>query len=217
MKIRALTITPSLVLLLFACGCASIDRAPKCEGYSDWQTSPYILPYRVGTSCFVVQGNCSPRHGDWTSHRGPGRYSYDFLMPIGTPVIAVRDGQVSLLEEGFTDDDHGLDEGNYVVIMHDDETVAVYGHLTHDGVLVDINNRVKQGDTIALSGASGASEKPHLHLHVAHRSDPDSTLPITYRNTRPNPRGLQRGEVYQALKYGVVEEVREAGLSKVTK
>jgi murein DD-endopeptidase MepM/ murein hydrolase activator NlpD len=111
----------------------------------------------------------------------------------------VRDGKVALLEEGFTDGDHGLEEGNYVVVLHNDETVAVYGHLTHDGVLVEIGSRVKQGDTIALSGASGASEKPHLHLHVAQRSNPDNTLPITFRNTRPNPRGPQRGEVYEAL------------------
>ena len=192
----------SVVILAFlACGCASPDPAFRCEGYSDWRISPYILPYPPGPSCRVVQGNCSPAHGDWTSHRGPGRYSYDFLMPVGASVIAARAGQVSFLEERFTDEDHGPDQANYVGISHGDGTVAVYGHLTHNGVLVNVGDSVEQGDTVALSGNSGPSAAPHLHFHVALDSDVQSTLPVTFRNTSPNPRGLQRGKVYEATLY----------------
>jgi hypothetical protein len=57
------------------------DRQESCGSFPDWQTSPYVLPYPVGSSYYVSQANCST-----SGHRGPYKYSYDFVMPIGTTV-----------------------------------------------------------------------------------------------------------------------------------
>jgi murein DD-endopeptidase MepM/ murein hydrolase activator NlpD len=52
-------------------------------------------------------------------------------------------------------------------IVHEDESVGVYGHLANKGALVKVGERVKEGQVIGLSGNSGASTGPHLHFHVA--------------------------------------------------
>jgi murein DD-endopeptidase MepM/ murein hydrolase activator NlpD len=90
-----------------------------------------------------------------------------------------------------------------VTITHDDRTVAVYGHLKQNGSLVKVGDHVEQGQVFALSGNSGASEEPHLHFHVSPdiKSLDDESLPVTFRNTTPNPRGLERGTEYPALAY----------------
>ena len=70
------------------------------------------------------------------------------------------------VREEFTDNQHGADQGNAVVILHADNTVALYGHMTQNGVLVEPGEQVTQGDVLALSGNSGQSPVPHLHFQV---------------------------------------------------
>jgi hypothetical protein len=44
-------------------GCRGDSTAPAsdeiCEGYGDWSTSAYVLPYSVGSTYRVIQGNCA--------------------------------------------------------------------------------------------------------------------------------------------------------------
>ena len=87
-----------------------------CEGYPDWQSSPYVLPYAVGEEFLVIQGNCAP---PGNGHRGVNRYSYDFDMPIGTPFVAAREGTVVQVEQSHFDGQiapTGFD--NYIVVRH---------------------------------------------------------------------------------------------------
>ena len=80
-----------VLLAVLAAGCGSSPVAPDsietCTGFGEWQASPYVLPYAVGVSYFVDQGNCSP---PGNGHRGVTKFGYDFLMPIGTPIYAAR-------------------------------------------------------------------------------------------------------------------------------
>lgn len=200
---------------LIACGEDDpVDTGPvePCTGYPDWQTSDYVLPYQVGSAFSIVQGNCSPTHGEgWNSHQSPGpwMYAYDFLMPVGTPIVAARGGTVVWANDDQPDDS---DEGNGVVIDHGDGTYAGYGHLAFGGVSVIIGQQVGQGEQIALSGSSGTTT-PHLHFHVSPCTDVDTgscrSLPLTFRNTRSNPTGLILGETYEALPY--VAGLRKSG------
>jgi len=168
-----------------------VSQYPPCGRYPDWESSPYVLPYPVGESYAVWQGNCT-----WGGHHGPYQYSYDFLMPIGTLVTAARDGVVVDIQDGFRD---GEAVENWVAIEHVDGTVASYSHL--HSLLVHIGDHVQAGDSVGLSGNTGQTGGvPHLHFHLSACIQPEDcgTLPVTFRNTDPNPGRLVEGVSYEA-------------------
>ena len=165
-----------------------------CGPWPSQADSPYVLPYSAGEAYTVIQGNCTP--GTHAAGTRDG-YAYDFSMPIGSTVIAARAGVVAELEERFVDGNGVVSESNYLLVQHDDGTAAVYFHLTHSGVLVDLGRSVRQGEAIALSGQTGrAGISPHLHFGVLGRGG--LTIPVTFRNTEAHPNGLQRGITYLA-------------------
>ena len=185
---------------------------PSCDSpsYPDQTSSAYVLPYPVGETHNVRQGNCTLN----THNREyDGDFAYDFEMPIGSSVVASRGGDVLVVQDHFSDSDHDINHGNYVVIGHSDGTYATYGHITQLGALVRAGATVAAGDLIARSGNSGLSRGPHLHFQVdkcrVRVGDIQlscHTIPVVFRNTRPHPRGLQGsptfeiggGEWYQA-------------------
>lgn len=196
-----------LALVVTCCLLAGCDRSspttpaagPSCGGYPPWQSAPWVLPYVVGSARTVSQSNCTP-----FTHQGLLAYAYDFAMPIGTMIHAARGGTVVYLEEHWPDGDGEWYHSNLVRIHHGDGTYALYAHLTTDGVLVEIGDTVNRGDPIALSGNSGYTlDFPHLHFHVAPCSFYENcgTVPVTFRNTTPNPTGLRSGVSYEALPY----------------
>lgn len=168
-----------------------------CGPFPDWQSSPYVLPYRAGASYFVSQSNCT--NG---GHQGQYRYSYDFAMPIGTTVTAARSGVVDDVRTHFRDGQRGESESNWVKVRHADGTIAAYVHLTHNGALVRTGDAVTAGQPIGLSGNTGnTGGRAHLHFHVASCPEPVrcGTLPVTFRNTDANPNGLRGQRFYSAL------------------
>jgi murein DD-endopeptidase MepM/ murein hydrolase activator NlpD len=193
-----------VLILAAACSDSTPPTAETCEGYSDWATSSYVLPFPAGKSFAVIQGNCA---ATGNGHRGANKYSYDFGMPIGSEVSAARAGTVVALEESHLDGQvaaSGFD--NYVVIAHDDGSAALYGHLTHDGALVAVGDKVVQSQPIGRSGNTGnTANMPHLHFSlqacdpVAGGSTACPTKPSTFRNTSANPGGLVSGQSYTAL------------------
>ena len=124
----------------------------------------YRLPYADEQSYAVIQTWGSP-----LSHTGPEHYTIDFGMPVGTPVHAARDGVVVALEQS---NERGCWSGdcvrlaNYVAVRHSDGSIGEYLHLSKDGVLVGVGEKVKRGQQIALSGNTGYSNAPHLHFGV---------------------------------------------------
>lgn len=188
-------------------GCLDVEYPPQ-------EDSPYVLPYSVGESHNVRQGNCNETNTH--NERLNNTFAYDFEMPIGTTLVAARGGKVLLARDRFEDDNNDIARANVVVILHEDGSYARYGHLTKGGVLVDLDEVVSRGQPIALSGNSGLSQAPHLHFDVSRCPEgsrpfsPDCrTVPVSFRNTRPHPHGLQGsptsavggGEWYEALNY----------------
>lgn len=98
------------------------------------------------------------------------KYALDFAAEEGTPVIAARGGVVMQVESDF--DKAGLNRekyggrANFVRIVHDDGTMALYAHLKTEGVIVRVGQRVRAGQRIGLSGNTGFTTGPHLHFAV---------------------------------------------------
>jgi len=90
-------------------------------------------------------------------HRGT-----DFHAPSGTPVVAANDGEVIIAQAMFY-------EGNLVVINHGLQWDTQYMHLSK--IEVKVGDRVKKGQRLGLSGATGRVTGPHLHLGVRWQGD----------------------------------------------
>ena len=184
---------------------ADISCADAAAGtYPAQATSAYVLPYSVGETYRVGQGNCTnSSHNEAINQQ----FAYDIIMPIGTTLVASRSGVVVALEEGFSDGTRVPGEENFIVIEHDDGTTSRYIHLTTLGALVDLQDTVVQGQAIAMSGDSGNSTQPHLHFDVGdgpctpHLDTSCRSLPVNFRNTSPHTNGLVQGQNYTAEQF----------------
>ncbi len=190
---RPAPVTPGApaATLVGGCGPAPHDLVPK-----------YVLPFAVGESHRLTQGNC----GD-ASHDGRFRYAFDFRMPPGTPVIAAREGIVSAVRGHMPDGTGRVGDENYVFIEHADGETSRYIHLRRAGVWVSRGARVARGDTIGLSGNSGRSAFPHLHFDVvgACGGGRCETLPVAFLNSGapiPTELGVYRAGSFPAADDG---------------
>jgi murein DD-endopeptidase MepM/ murein hydrolase activator NlpD len=108
--------------------------------------------------------------GSYSHSDDQNRHAVDFAADIGTEVIAARAGTVMEIESDFEraglDTEQYANRANFVRIVHDDGTMAVYAHLKPEGVLVRVGQRVRKGETIGLSGNTGFTTGPHLHFAV---------------------------------------------------
>ena len=125
----------------------------------------YALPYARGESYLLTQGF----NGGHT-HKEQSAYALDFKMDEGTRIYAMREGVVVALEEKQTE--HGYspafaEKSNHIIIQHDDGTMAMYGHLQPNGVKVKLGQKVYKHAFIGLSGNTGYSSGPHLHVHIS--------------------------------------------------
>lgn len=86
-------------------------------------------------------------------------WGLDIAMPVGTPLIAMADGEV--VHADSTDDS---DAGKHVAVRHANGMVARYLHMSR----VDVRRGqvVARGAVLGLSGNTGRSSGPHLHLEL---------------------------------------------------
>ncbi len=172
------------------------------QDFGDSLQSPYILPWRPGLEFELQQGNCSAvgGHVNW--------FAYDFDLATGDTIIASRAGTVVAVREQSADGTRicGQQQENLVFVEHADHTIMAYMHLTTNGALVEVGDDVAQGEAIGLSGDSGCSAGPHLHvaLFAAQRTgfDRQFSLPVNYSNASgvlDGQRQLVPGQRYRAL------------------
>lgn len=178
-------------LLFISCNNEITDELDSLE-------AKFVLPFPVGKSYYCFQGFNSSY-----SHYGSFKHAIDFDMPIGTFITAAREGRVIYVVENYSDNDHAIGHENIVVVAHEDSTYARYVHLTTNGALISAGTLVMPGDTIALSGNSGNSSHPHLHIDVTKTftGRDDITIPYDFKNANPRPVGLNAGRYYKALSY----------------
>ena len=152
------------LILLFAC----FNRASAATD------GKYLWP--VSVSYPITAG--------WTYSNGSYHGATDFGCPIGTPVYATAAGTVMEVNdvgclgshnaEGYPQCSLGTScpgskpssYGNYMVIDHGNSVYSLYAHLSTGSICVHVGDTVKQGQTIAKSGASGNTIGAHLHFEM---------------------------------------------------
>jgi len=122
-------------------------------------------------------------------------------MPVGTKVYAARPGVVIGVRADSSlggPDKKWMDDTNYVIIKHDDGTMAEYLHLLHNGVLVSVGDRVTLDRPIALSGVTGYTTQPHLHFAVFTlvAGTTSQSLPATFQASDGNVFTPREGAYY---------------------
>lgn len=142
---------------------SSVPGEPIPDPVQDLVIYPPIAP---GKSFPISQGF----NGETTHITPDSTYAVDIVMPVGTPIHAVRDGRVMDIEEDFNrggeDFEKFADKANHVRILHADGTMALYAHLDLASVNVGSGQLVRAGQLIARSGNTGFSTGPHLHFAI---------------------------------------------------
>lgn len=111
-----------------------------------------------------IVGEISSPYGIRHGRRHDG---IDIRSPIGTPIKAAADGEVSYCKRmrGY---------GNIVLLKHGNDFFTVYAHNSVN--LVKQGQKIKQGQVIAKVGRTGRATGPHLHFEVRDGSKPRNPL-----------------------------------------
>ncbi len=124
----------------------------------------YSLPVDEGSGWELGQAF----HGGFSHSDEQNRFAVDFIVDPGTPVLAARSGTVMEVMSGFNGNSLNrrdyAERANFIRILHEDGSMAIYAHLQENGVLVAVGDRVALGQEIGISGNTGFSSGPHLHF-----------------------------------------------------
>ena len=136
---------------------------PKAKHQPD---RPYLLPLPPEKQFRISQAFLgSSTHASHVQ----SEYAVDFPMPVGTAIIAARSGVVMDVATDFFEggvSEEMLEQANFVRVLHDDGTMAVYAHLELETVRYPIGKRIERGQVLAFSGNTGFSTGPHLHFVI---------------------------------------------------
>lgn len=128
----------------------------------------YQLPYAKNVAYLVYQGFMTQ-----STHKD--LHALDIAMPEGTPILAARGGVVVYNETdswfktmGIEREIENRDLSSGIVIAHEDDTAAMYGHIKMGSAIVSEGDTVRAGQQIGECGRAGSA---HLHFHVKLRSN----------------------------------------------
>lgn len=198
-----------LVLLFLSCSKNSEEINPgtgeiNCnQDFGVPSSSKYVLPFKSGESFRCNQSYC-PSNPNWGHYNW---FAYDFEMPIGTELVAMRSGEVLAVQSDKEDNvlNCGANSANFIFVAHADNTVAAYVHLTKNGVIVNKGDQVTQGQVIGKSGNSGCSSGPHVHVNIFSQRGPyerQYSAPFNFSNAEgllDANKGLLHDQFYTAL------------------
>lgn len=152
----------------------------------------YTFPFPKQKKYKIIQS-----FGGKFSHNRPhSKYAIDFGTKVGDTITAIRDGIVFFVKEDSKEHCRTrkcVDKANKVLILHDDGTMAHYVHLDYQGAIVSIGDRVSTGQAIGISGMTGFTTIPHLHL-VMYKSGGNS-IPFFFKGY--SGKKLKQGKYYR--------------------
>jgi len=126
--------------------------SPSYTGdWTELADAPSLWPVegRVGSS---FGQRIDPFNGEGAFHEG-----IDLEAPLGTPVRAAADGDVTVagMNAGY---------GREIMLDHGHDVLTLYGHLS--AMAVSVGQHVIRGQVIGYVGQSGRATGPHLHYEV---------------------------------------------------
>lgn len=104
-----------------------------------------------------------------TCHVGNLKHSLDFYCEEGTPIHAARSGTVVFVKNDSNVGGRSrkyYNEGNRLVLEHDNGEYTAYEHMRYKGIIVEVGETVRRGQVVAYSGNTGITVGPHLHFEV---------------------------------------------------
>lgn len=144
---------------------AAIARGRGGYTLSSPSESGYICPLPNRTRANITTG-----YGAYRGHTGS-----DFACPSGTPIYAVKDGDVVISTDLVRANGTYRSYGRYVVVAHNDGTMTLYAHMSSRAV--SQGQHVSQGQVIGYVGSTGNSTGPHLHFEVRINGSPVNPYP----------------------------------------
>lgn len=125
------------------------------NGILEWPVDNVYITQQFGGTAFAAT---NPHIYGRPFHPGT-----DFGVPIGSRIKSVAPGVV--IGYGNTDAYPGCNAwGKWIAVEHDNGLTSLYAHLS--AISVSNGQRVGVGDVIGLSGNTGFSTGPHLHLTI---------------------------------------------------
>ncbi len=120
----------------------------------------------------------------------------------GEPVLAPADGTVTAVRDGLQDNaigetNEGEAAGNYVVLDLGNSEYLFIAHLQNGSVKVQLGDTVVSGQVLGLTGNSGRSSEPHIHIQLQDGPDIYSVeaigLPLTFSNYESDGEAVSLG------------------------
>ncbi|MFY0683632.1 MAG: peptidoglycan DD-metalloendopeptidase family protein [Balneola sp.] len=128
-------------------------------------------------------------------------YGVDYAAPLGTPVIAVGDGEI--IQSRY----NGA-AGNMVKIRHNSTYSTAYLHLNGFASGVKEGRKVKQGQVIGYVGRTGRVTGVHLHYNVYKNDRPVNPVKLVL----PPSKGISNEELET---YKIAIEAKKEALDKI--
>lgn len=131
-------------------------------------------------------------------------YGVDYGAPVGTPVQVTANGVVT--SAGW---DRG--GGKVVKVQHPGGYLTAYLHLSRFASGIRRGARVRQGDIIAYTGATGLASGPHLDYRVKHHER--WIDPLTLKSVRDEPISTSRMASFRAWRDELRAGLRDGTVS----
>lgn len=164
----------------------------------------FLIPFPENYNVLVCQSPDGPQ----SSHYEDKINAIDFCAKEKTPIVAAKDGTVIKVIQTFTETGKNpglLNKANVIEILHDDGLISSYSHIFTNSSDVNVGDKVKQGQQIALVGSVGYSSSPHLHFEVLEgssklnaRNSLLTVIPIKFFNTENQEIKIEYFSTYNA-------------------
>jgi len=126
-----------------------------------------ILSQRYALDFLIVDDEGKTFSGDNTSVCDYYCYGKDIITPADGIVVNLRKKHKDSHVDGknaYCDANHIA--GNFIVIKHNDSEYSMIAHIMPGSIIVNIGDKVKQGEVIAKCGNTGNTSEPHIHFQL---------------------------------------------------